>query len=554
MKNVFIYFLITLLLTSCGNPEQEDFPESVKEITSLPRLSNEYLLGVSYLINSDDEADEAWGLYLRARDLVVKGASVESLPMIERSEILFRSSKNDRGLSRVLLLKAHSYWALGAGEEILSTSEETMALRQGDTLAWATAAGNYSTYLIDFGYYAEALEYSDTVMSIFRSRSDKINPSEAYAVRAEALFRLNKNPVEVDSLIEGALALVDSATIPDIDKQNIYFRALGLHAMSQGELAQCIEFANAREFWSLEAQARRQLKDYSLLRESKEEAKESEILANRRALESVDEGQSRFLAFELERGKRERLRFEEAAGLRQRTLVIILGSAILFGLILWRFYRSRLQTKQALLDVQEAQLELETYKNKIRPHFLFNQLNNVNGILGQERVQEAQEYLAELGQYLRALLHDQDGHFVDLKAEFQKLEKYAALLQQGSYAHVEFKIAIAENLEKIRIPSGILQPIVENSFKYAGNSMRQKPWIDVSAVQEKHQVKIVVVDSGYYDETPKGGTGHGLALVKQRLRFHKKRTRQLQSWNLITSFEKEKGTVIITVPFNSIDD
>jgi len=445
-------------------------------------------------------------------------------------------------------LKAHSYWALGAGEEILSVSQETMALRQGDTLAWATAAGNYSTYLIDFGYYGEALEYSDTVLAIFKSRAGKINPSEAYAVRAEALYRLQKNPEEVDSLIQGALALVDSAGVPDIDKQNIYFRALGLEAMNQVELAQCIEFAHARNFWDLEAHARRKFTEYDLLGESRDEAKEAEIVANRLALRRVDASQSRFLAFELERGKRERLRYEETARLRQQTLAIFLSMALILAIGIWVSYRSVLRTKEARLSVQEAELELESYKNKIRPHFLFNQLNNVNGILNQERMEDAQEYLAELGQYLRSLLQDQNGHFINVGAELIHLEKYAALQQQSSYAHVDFTIDASASSKKALIPSGILQPLVENSFKYAGSTAAQEAWVHITVVEEGKSLHLEVSDSGYGDSLPKGGTGHGLALVKQRIEYHRKQAKKGQRWTFQTSFTKAKGTVNITVP------
>lgn len=535
----------------CSPQVSNDLPERVAEVTGMERLSTDYLAGVEDLIGSKNELEEAWGLYMRARDLVVKGASVESLPMIERSEILFRSNNNLQGLSRILLLKAHSYWALGAGEEILSTSEETMALRQGDTLAWATAAGNYSTYLIDFGFYGEALEYSDTVLAIFKSRAGKINPSEAYAVRAEALHHVHKNPEEVDSLIQGALALVDSAGVPDIDKQNIYLRALGLEAMNQVELAQCIEFAHARNFWDLEAQARHQFTEYDLLGESRDEAKEAEILANRLALRRVDASQSRFLAFELERGKRERLRFEETAKLRQQTLAIFLSMALILAIGIWVSYRSVLRTKEALLSVQEAELELESYKNKIRPHFLFNQLNNVNGILNQERMEDAQEYLAELGQYLRSLLQDQNGHFVNVGAELHHLQKYVALQQQSSYAHVEFTIDASASSKKALIPSGILQPLVENSFKYAGSTGDQEAWVHITVVEEGPSLRLEVSDSGYGDSLPKGGTGHGLALVKQRIEYHRKQAKKEELWTLQTSFTKAKGTVNITVPLST---
>ena len=540
--------LAAWIVAGCSPQVSTDLPKRVAEVTAMERLSEDYLAGIEDLVDSKNELEEAWGLYMRARDLVVKGASVESLPMIERSEILFRSNHHPLGLSRVLLLKAHSYWALGAGEEILSVSQETMALRQGDTLAWATAAGNYSTYLIDFGYYAEALEYSDTVLSIFKSRAGKINPSEAYAVRAEALYELKKNPEEVDSLIAGALALVDSAGVPDIDKQNIYFRALGLEAMNQVELAQCIEFAHARNFWDLEAQARRQFTEYDLLGESRDEAKEAEIVANRLALRRVDASQSRFLAFELERGKRERLRYEETARLRQQTLAIFLSMALILAIGIWVSYRSVLRTKEARLSVQEAELELESYKNKIRPHFLFNQLNNVNGILNQERMEDAQEYLAELGQYLRSLLQDQNGHFVNVGAELHHLAKYAALQLQSSYAHVDFKIDASGESKKALIPSGILQPLVENSFKYAGSASEVEAWVHITVVQEEKSLQLEVSDSGYGESSPKGGTGHGLALVKQRIDYHRKRAKKGELWTLQTSFTKAKGTVIITVP------
>jgi signal transduction histidine kinase len=540
--------LAAWIVVGCSPQASYDLPDQVAEVTAMERLSEDYLAGVEDLVSSKNELEEAWGLYLRARDLVVNGASVESLPMIERSEILFRSNNNLRGLSRILLLKAHSYWALGAGEEILSASQETMALRQGDTLAWATAAGNYSTYLIDFGYYSEALEYSDTVLAIFKSLAGKINPSEAYAVRAEALYHVYKNPKEVDSLIQGALALVDSAGVPDIDKQNIYFRALGLEAMNQVELAQCIEFAHARNFWDLEAQARRQFTEYDLLGESRDEAKEAEIVANRLALRRVDASQSRFLAFELERGKRERLRYEETAKLRQQTLAIFLSMALILAIGIWVSYRSVLRTKEARLSVQEAELELESYKNKIRPHFLFNQLNNVNGILNQERMEDAQEYLAELGQYLRSLLQDQSGHFVYVGAELDQLEKYAALQQQSSYAHVTFTIEVPKALRKARIPSGILQPLVENSFKYAGSANAEDSCVHITMVQEGESLQLEVLDSGYGETLPKGGTGHGLTLVKQRIEYHRKQAKKGEQWSLQTSFTKAKGTVKITVP------
>jgi len=266
------------------------------------------------------------------------------------------------------------------------------------------------------------------------------------------------------------------------------------------------------------------------------------------ALERVDQGQSRFLAFELERGKRERLRYEETAKLRQQTLAIFLSMALILAIGIWVSYRSVLRTKEARLSVQEAELELESYKNRIRPHFLFNQLNNVNGILNQERMEDAQEYLAELGQYLRSLLQDQNGHFVNVSAELHHLQKYATLQQQSSYAHVDFTIDASASSKKALIPSGILQPLLENSFKYAGSTGAQEAWVHITVVEEGKSLRLEVSDSGYGETVPKGGTGHGLALVKQRIEYHRKKAKKGEQWTLQTSFNKAKGTVNITVP------
>ena len=83
-------------------------------------------------------------------------------------KLLFRATNNKEGIKRILLLKAHAYWALGAGEEILAIAEETMRFVQVILNRWATAAGNYTTYLLDYGRYEEVLVYSDSVLAICR--------------------------------------------------------------------------------------------------------------------------------------------------------------------------------------------------------------------------------------------------------------------------------------------------------------------------------------------------------------------------------------------------
>ncbi|MDG2110626.1 MAG: histidine kinase, partial [Schleiferiaceae bacterium] len=441
----------------------------------------------------------------------------------------------------------HAYWSLGAGEEILAISEETMRLRAGNLKGWATAAGNYTTYLLDYGRYEEVLRYSDSVLAICRQVDGGINPSEAYAVRAEALQKLGRDSTAVDTLITLALELIDR-TIPDVDKKNIYFRALNLNALDQPALARCIRFAQGKEFWSLEAKSREQLTDYELLGETKEMALKAEVGANKRALAAVDEGQSKFLAFELARGQTEIYGYQREARLRKTALsvTVILFVVVLIGIVV--NYRSRIMAARAKLSQQEAELALENYKNTIRPHFLFNQLNNVSAFLNQELIEQAQEYLSDLGQFLRSLLEEQDDQTIELGSVIKQLHAYIALQKKGSYAHVAVTINISRELLKVRIPTGLLQPLVENSFKYAGHKGGVSPSIHIQAICSEELLTLTVEDSGYGEYTTQGGTGHGLQLIKDRMAFNKSRSKMPESWTVTTLFKKEKGTVVLTMP------
>jgi LytS/YehU family sensor histidine kinase len=203
---------------------------------------------------------------------------------------------------------------------------------------------------------------------------------------------------------------------------------------------------------------------------------------------------------------------------------------------------------RAKLSQQEAELALENYKNTIRPHFLFNQLNNVSAFLNQELIEQAQEYLSDLGQFLRSLLEEQDDQTIELGSVIKQLHAYIALQKKGSYAHVAVTINISRELLKVRIPTGLLQPLVENSFKYAGHKGGVSPSIHIQAICSEELLTLTVEDSGYGEYTTQGGTGHGLQLIKDRMAFNKSRSKMPESWTVTTLFKKEKGTVVLTMP------
>ena len=166
---------------------------------------------------------------------------------------------------------------------------------------WATAAGNYTTYLLDYGRYEEVLIYSDSVLAICRQVDGGINPVK----HMQCVQRLCRSWVRilaaVDTLITRALELIDR-TIPDIDKKNIYFRALNLNAWIN-PLWHAVFNLHRQRVLVLRGESKRKMDGLRIVRGDLRNGIEGEVLANKRALAAVDEGQSKFLAFELARGR-----------------------------------------------------------------------------------------------------------------------------------------------------------------------------------------------------------------------------------------------------------
>ena len=94
----------------------------------------------------------------------------------------------------------------------------------------------------------------------------------------------------------------------------------------------------------------------------------------------------------------------------------------------------------------------------------------------------------------------------------------------------------------------MLQPLVENSYKYAGNASEHNSWIKLTARTMGDALIIMVEDSGYGFLERVPGTGSGLALVQERIEFNRAKSGRPELWRLETDFGKRKSTVKLTMP------
>jgi two-component system LytT family sensor kinase len=125
------------------------------------------------------------------------------------------------------------------------------------------------------------------------------------------------------------------------------------------------------------------------------------------------------------------------------------------------------QRRVLLLQKAQAESELRALKAQIDPHFLFNNLNVLHMLIGQD-AQVAGHYLSCFAGLYRYLIRHRDADFVTLADELQFLNDYVYLLRHRFGAAYGFAITLAPDLDPARLHTvpGTLQILVENALKH----------------------------------------------------------------------------------------
>lgn len=530
------------------------------------------------LAESDEEYKSAWGRISLSRHYTKESKFVTALSYLRQAEVVINDLNLEELQPVALYLKAHIYWNLGFDiNRIIEFSKQAVSIADKDLRN--AAEGNYATYLLDAGQYEKVIEIEERLITEFESNQQ--NLSEAQAVLASAYYKLGNRIATTrtrsveqeliedlgsfESQEEEAKGYMDLGrylmnrslkTVGEIDnvvdKKHVYHRALDIGVMNDVQLSECVQFAESNGLYSLAFRARQRIQDFSILNESQEEGINKKIKALEKSLENEQLLKKELLEYEFNRLEEDRLSYQNQALFKQLTYVIALFAALLIALVLVISFRAQDSANQATIEKQNSNILLANYKNRIRPHFLFNQLNNVNGFISQEKWDEAQEYLGLLSIHLRSILDSTDEETTTVSAEFERIENYVSLQQKSSYGHVVFHKKLGDYSEQVQIPTGLLQPLVENSYKYAGNASEKNSWIKLSSEVIGDALVITVEDSGYGFLERIPGTGIGLVLVRERINFNRSGSRRPDLWKITTSFGKRKSTVKLTMPFSRL--
>jgi signal transduction histidine kinase len=180
--------------------------------------------------------------------------------------------------------------------------------------------------------------------------------------------------------------------------------------------------------------------------------------------------------------------------------------------------RSEGMVHAAAVERQALQAQLRLLQAQIEPHMLFNTLANLQGLIAIDP-QQASRMLDQLIQYLRATLSVSRMETTTLDQEFAALDAYLGLMSVRMGARLAYRCSLPDALRGARLPTMLLQPLVENAVVHGLEPKIDGGMVTIAAAQHGGQLEITVSDTGLGLERagPRPGGGVGLATTRERL-------------------------------------
>ena len=195
-------------------------------------------------------------------------------------------------------------------------------------------------------------------------------------------------------------------------------------------------------------------------------------------------------------------------------------SALYFGINFYLIVEEQIDQMQHL-ENQASSAQLAMLRYQLNPHFLFNTLNSISTLVLLKQTERANAMLSRLSSFLRYTLANEPTAHVTVAQEMETLKLYLEIEKMRFEDRMRPKFDIDPRAERARLPSLLLQPLVENAIKYAVTPQEEGAEICVTVRLAGERVQIAVSDTGPGLIDGRIGssqsTGVGLANIRDRL-------------------------------------
>ncbi|MGC4023323.1 MAG: histidine kinase [Cyclobacteriaceae bacterium] len=180
-------------------------------------------------------------------------------------------------------------------------------------------------------------------------------------------------------------------------------------------------------------------------------------------------------------------------------------------------YYAHTQVERLRLERWQLELQFESLKNQISPHFLFNCLNTISALLYKD-VTLTEEFIRRMADTFRYVLKNHKEKFVSLKEEIDFVKSFHYLLKVRFEDNFKLEINLPKELMNTPVPPLTLQLLVENAVKHNAVTKETPLVVTISSPNNR----IVVTNTKTVSTLGKSGFSIGLDNIKRRYAFFTK--------------------------------
>ena len=242
----------------------------------------------------------------------------------------------------------------------------------------------------------------------------------------------------------------------------------------------------------------------------------------------------------------------------QKTWFQVGGALAIASIVFLVFYirlrtvkaRSKEKSEKIKLERDLIELEQKALRLQMNPHFIFNTLNSIQGLIARKDEKTARLYLSKFSKLMRQVLENSREDLVSLEEEMGALRSFMELEQFTQENHFQFEFISEFDEAHYGVPPLLIQPFVENAIIHGVSSI-QNGMIQIRAELVCGDLHIEVEDNGVgreqSEQRRKTHKSTGLEVTKERLAL----LPDLQDGTSanIQFFDKESGTTVrISLP------
>jgi two-component system LytT family sensor kinase len=211
--------------------------------------------------------------------------------------------------------------------------------------------------------------------------------------------------------------------------------------------------------------------------------------------------------------------------------------------------KQKRKAERELSNKTKLQLELKSIHAQLNPHFIFNALASIQGLINKNDIAGANHYLSVFGSLMRDSLNNTDKDQIPLAIEIKNLETYLKLEQLRFGFKYNIYVDDEINTYETEMPSLLLQPLLENAVKHGIATLHEKGIITLSLKKINNNMIALIEDNGKGFDADLEVSGFGLKLTKDRIKLL---GQMMQGITVILAIESNHKTgTSISLKFNN---